>query len=85
MKRKLISRAILLCGIAMLIVGLIGGFSPWTYDAYIWLFPEERLAYANAGKGGPYPEIGFLMLAMIGFFVTLFGRMLALTSRGDSI
>lgn len=71
--RKTLARVILWCGIVLIVVGLVGGFSPWTYDIYVWLFPEERFAYANSGKGGPYPEIGFFMVTFVGFFVALVG------------
>jgi hypothetical protein len=44
------------------------------------VFPEEKYAYADSGKGGPYPEISFLLLAMIGFVVTILGWILARTA-----
>jgi hypothetical protein len=75
--RKKLSNSLIIVGLAMLVVGLVGLFSPWTYDIYIALFPAEKIAYADDPKGGPYPELGFLFLIFPGLALALLG----LTSR----
>jgi hypothetical protein len=68
-----ISNSLIISGLAMLVVGLIGLFSPWTRDIYIALFPVEKFAYVNDPKGGPYPELGFLFLIFPGLLLALLG------------
>lgn len=70
---KLAGKWLTIVGGLALAAGLFGAFSPWTYDAYVTLFPGERTAYANDPAGGPYPEMGFLLLAMFGFFIVIAG------------
>ena len=71
--RKRLSTSLIMLGLAMLVVGLVGLFSPWTYDIYIALFPAEKFAYADDPKGGPYPELGFLFLIFPGLALSLLG------------
>jgi hypothetical protein len=75
---------LMIVGGLVLAAGLLGAFSPWTIDAYIWLFPGERTAYANDPAGGPYPEMAFLLLAMIGFFILMAGFAFRFGTKGPS-
>jgi hypothetical protein len=79
---RFFGKILLRLGAISLVLGLLGAFSPWTYDAYVSIFPNERNAYANDPAGGPYPEMGFLLLAMIGIFIVIAGFALRFGNKG---
>jgi hypothetical protein len=72
-----VSSIILVFGLSLLSVGLIGGFSPWAYELWIYLVPAENYGYKDDLKGGPYPELFFLfLLAPAGLLIVLLGGLL---------
>ena len=77
----LFGKIILWLGVTALAVGLIGAVSPWTIDLYIYFFPAESTAYDNDSAGGPYPELGFAALAVLGFWVAISGIAMMLVAK----
>ena len=77
----LFGKILLWFGAISLVVGLIGAFLPWTYDIYVHLFPAEKTAYTNDSAGGPYPEMGFFLLAMAGFWIAICGVAVLLKTK----
>ena len=82
---SIVGKWLMIFGGLALAAGLFGAFSPWTYDAYLTLFPGERTAYANDPAGGPYPEMGFLLLAMVGFFIVIAGLAFRFGTKGSVV
>jgi hypothetical protein len=82
---RFFGKILLWLGAISLVLGLLGAFSPWTYDAYVSIFPNERNAYANDPAGGPYPEMGFLMLAMVGFFIVMAGFVIRFGTKRQAV
>jgi hypothetical protein len=82
---RFFGKILLWLGAISLVLGMIGAFSPWTNDAYVSIFPNERTAYANDPAGGPYPEMGFLMLAIVGFFIVMAGFAFRFGTKGQVV
>lgn len=64
---SLLLTILLWTALALVALGALALFSPWTYGLYVWLFPSELTNPAyDGGKGGPYPELLGIPITLAG-------------------